>query len=399
MAVKSSGSLSMVTDIVGEFSGTAPHGLKEYYRNGSAGVSSQNTNVPTSGEIGFKDFYGAVLQFSHTISSNQKQMNLNTYLVGQGWNGADPVVLTIASNVYLWSDSTSVAGLTIPSNLNNKLTIHHYGKIIGRGGNGGNAGANGGAGGPAVSNSATGVVLHHYSGSFIGGGGGGGAGAAYGGGGGGAGGGSGGNGTGANGSGRAGGAGGSIGQAGSSPPADGTTSGTPRSGYNWGGSDGGWGTRNGYGGGAGGGGAVAIDTGSSNGIWGGGGGGGGRITTPSVQGNLIASGTSQLVTTSSQTSAGASYVTGTASGAFGGKGGLRKGYLRTGSVPNGGANGSVGTRGFGSYGGEDGAGGGGGWGAAGGRSASASGGAGGAAWAGTNWASNPTSSGTIYGTT
>ena len=158
MAIKSSGSLSMVTDIVGEFDGTAPHGLKEYYRNGSAGVSSQNTNIPTSGEIGFKDFYGAVLQFSHTISGTHLQMNLNTYLVGQGWNGADPVVLTIPSSTWLYSNSTSVAGLTIPSNLSGKLTGHHYGKIIGMGGQGGDAGQNdAGAGGPAVSNSASGA--------------------------------------------------------------------------------------------------------------------------------------------------------------------------------------------------------------------------------------------------
>ena len=57
MAVKSSGTLSMKTDIVGEFGGTAPHGLKEYYRGGD-NVPSGVTDVPASGTINFSDFYG-----------------------------------------------------------------------------------------------------------------------------------------------------------------------------------------------------------------------------------------------------------------------------------------------------------------------------------------------------
>lgn len=57
MTVKSSGTLSMITDIVGEFGGSAPHGLKEYYSGGS-NVGSWVSGVPSSGEIGMKDFYG-----------------------------------------------------------------------------------------------------------------------------------------------------------------------------------------------------------------------------------------------------------------------------------------------------------------------------------------------------
>lgn len=370
MAIKSSGSLSMVTDIVGEFGGTAPHGLKEYYRNGSAGVSPNNTNIPTSGAIGFKTFYNAVLQFEHTISGNHLQMNLNTYLVGQGWNGDDPVVLTIPSGTWLWSDNTSYAGLTIPSNLNNKLTIHHYGKIIGKGGNGGTAGYQNGnpsaatAGGPAVSNSAAGVVLHTYSGSYIAGGGGGGGAFKWGAGGGGAGGGKGGN-SGPRHTTLSGGAGGGLGQAG----ANGASWGSPYTDTNYCGSDGGSGDPRGLGGGAGGGGGTSIDTGSSCNVYMGTGGGGGRIL-PGV----------------------------------GGAGGDRSGPYRSSSTEGGtgGSANGVGRNGIGSYGNEDGAGGGGGWGAAGGNAVGASalsGAAGGAAWAGTNWASRPTASGTIYGTT
>ena len=57
MALPASGQLSL-SQIVGEFGGSAPHSLSEYYRNGGL-VPSGNTNVPTSGTIDFSDFYGA----------------------------------------------------------------------------------------------------------------------------------------------------------------------------------------------------------------------------------------------------------------------------------------------------------------------------------------------------
>ena len=59
MAVKSSGSLSLITDIVGEFGGTAPHSLKEYY-SGGANVPSSNTGVASSGALSMKSFYGSL---------------------------------------------------------------------------------------------------------------------------------------------------------------------------------------------------------------------------------------------------------------------------------------------------------------------------------------------------
>lgn len=57
MAVKSSGSLSFNTDIVGEFGGSTPHSLSEYYSGGD-NVPSGVTDVPSSGAIDFSDFYG-----------------------------------------------------------------------------------------------------------------------------------------------------------------------------------------------------------------------------------------------------------------------------------------------------------------------------------------------------
>ena len=189
-----------------------------------------------------------------TISSNQQELDLETYLTGEGWSGSAFVELTIGSGVYIWSDDTATAGLTVSSAFANRLTIINNGYIIGKGGQGGYRANNATDGGPAISNSAAGVKLTNASGAFVAGGGGGGAGSPDSGsddaghGGGGAGGGRGGGTL----SGRVGGAGGAIGQVGGN-----------------GGSSYSVGTA--YGGGAGGGGGGATD------INGGGGGGGGRI--------------------------------------------------------------------------------------------------------------------------
>ena len=62
MALPGSGQLS-INDIVGEFGGSAPHALSEYYRGGSlVPDSATNSGVPTSGQIKISDFYGAANQ-------------------------------------------------------------------------------------------------------------------------------------------------------------------------------------------------------------------------------------------------------------------------------------------------------------------------------------------------
>ena len=62
MAVKSSGSLSLNTDIAGEFGGSTPHSLSEYKRGGSLvpNVTANNSIPTTNSNIQFSDFYGAV---------------------------------------------------------------------------------------------------------------------------------------------------------------------------------------------------------------------------------------------------------------------------------------------------------------------------------------------------
>lgn len=356
MALQSSGSISL-SQIQTEHGGSNPISLSEYYQNASPDlVTSNNTGVPNTGSsISISNFYGTSQQFLHTITTNQQELDLSTYLTAQGWNGTSPVALTINSGVWIWSDDISVAGMTISSALNSLLTITNNGYIIGRGGNGGNGTSGSGqAGGAAISNAATGVSITNASGAFIAGGGGGGGGGTYAGGGGGAGGGRGGS---ENYSGTAGGAGGAIGQVGSN---GGQT-------YQGG---------RGYGGGAGGGGGASVDHYNADG--GGSGGGGGRVLTLSPSG----------VNTT---------------GAYGGAGGVAASVSPDGQTiydtargDTGGYNGDAanlrGNTGYNRHGG-----GGGGWGANGSSGNGGSGGAGGAAISGT--AVTLTNNGTVYGAT
>ena len=59
MTIKGSGTLSISTDIVGEFGGSTPHSLGEYYRGGlNVPAVTGSLGIPASGAIKFSDFYG-----------------------------------------------------------------------------------------------------------------------------------------------------------------------------------------------------------------------------------------------------------------------------------------------------------------------------------------------------
>ena len=70
MALQSSGAISL-SDIASEFGDSAPNSINEFYRGGSlVPNSSTNTNVPTSGQISFNQFYGAADQlWSMTVTN------------------------------------------------------------------------------------------------------------------------------------------------------------------------------------------------------------------------------------------------------------------------------------------------------------------------------------------
>lgn len=140
--------------------------------------------VPT-GAISLNNFYGKSSVFNGTITTNQKELNLRAWALANGWNGVVAATITINSGVYIWSDNTGVAGLTIDGSWPDGLTLVNNGFIIGKGGQGGEgprlayqskpAGPNSGAGypgGPAVSLQRNTSIVNN---GYIAGGGGGGA--------------------------------------------------------------------------------------------------------------------------------------------------------------------------------------------------------------------------------
>lgn len=138
-----------LSQIAGEFGGEKPHGLNEYYKspNGLVPASTTNNKVPTSGQISFDNFYGAV----NRVSGSGAKVTLDNLQVGYlnyvfnpsklGTNyvsGSTDAVLFINSGVYVWSDDTSLPGLEISGwTTGDTVTIVNNGIIMGRGGNGG----------------------------------------------------------------------------------------------------------------------------------------------------------------------------------------------------------------------------------------------------------------------
>lgn len=115
------------------------------------------------------------------ISENTLYYDVSTKAFDAGWNGDSLVTLTINTGVWLWSDNSSSAALTIFGQFPKGLIINNFGYIIGKGGNGGQyPKGNGGAGGPAIMlDEITGqagdkITFNIHTGSFIAGGGGGG---------------------------------------------------------------------------------------------------------------------------------------------------------------------------------------------------------------------------------
>lgn len=82
-------------------------------------------------------FWGKSTGTSLTISTNQKELNLRTWALANGWNGSAALTVTIPPSVYIWSDNVGVAGLTINGTWPNGVTVVNNGYIIAKGGKGG----------------------------------------------------------------------------------------------------------------------------------------------------------------------------------------------------------------------------------------------------------------------
>lgn len=95
MALQTSGAIT-ISDIQGEFGGSAPHSLSEYYRGGAFVPDiSANSGIPTSGTIKLSDFYGAknvVPSSAPTITGHDATSNsLIIYFNPPSDDGGSPI--------------------------------------------------------------------------------------------------------------------------------------------------------------------------------------------------------------------------------------------------------------------------------------------------------------------
>lgn len=150
-------------------------------------ISLNQSNVRSlagvpSGQISMSNLQGKSAVWARTISSPQQEMNLYTWATGQGYPGSGAAQITVGPGVYVWSDNTATAAMTIPSGFGaGNLTLINQGYIMGKGGKGGTAGAPSApgyaaatAGGPAISVSQPVTINNTDASAYIGGGGGGG---------------------------------------------------------------------------------------------------------------------------------------------------------------------------------------------------------------------------------
>jgi len=110
--------------------------------------------------------------FRAVVNAHTQELDLNAWCRVRGWNGIRPVSVEIMQGIYVWSDNTAVAGLTV-SGFTNGIEIINNGFIMGKGGEGGSYYSQvGKAGGSGISITTT-VNLNTGTGYIAGGGGGG----------------------------------------------------------------------------------------------------------------------------------------------------------------------------------------------------------------------------------
>lgn len=110
MALASSGTLSL-NDIQGEFGGSNPIGINEYYRGGSlVSNTSANSGIPTSGTIQVDDFYGGTAlsadnNISFQVKEYQQTQGKNVFqLIGANSQMSDGTLVTNNLNQYTITD-------------------------------------------------------------------------------------------------------------------------------------------------------------------------------------------------------------------------------------------------------------------------------------------------------
>lgn len=188
MAIPGPGTAISMNTIAGEFGGTVPHSLSEYYRGGGLVPNSPgNAAIPTSGAIPMGSFYGSANRAAISLPISTNSYNYDVYANrGPAYvAGTSDITVTIAAPVTVGSTSTGAYALLIPSSFSptDTVTVINNGVIQGMGGAAGNGGSNtngsgGAAGGNAIYvNRPTTITNNGVIASGGGGGGGGGAGA------------------------------------------------------------------------------------------------------------------------------------------------------------------------------------------------------------------------------
>ena len=113
MTIVSSGAIS-INSLVGEYGGSTPHSMSEYYKGGGLVLNhSNNANVPTSGTIQLDDFYGQnnAQPFDATLAGTcgsgstpgSKDVSATNH---RGINTRNPGGLFAAPSFGSWSDQT-----------------------------------------------------------------------------------------------------------------------------------------------------------------------------------------------------------------------------------------------------------------------------------------------------
>ena len=167
MALQDSGAISFA-QIAAEYGDSQPHSLSEFYRNGGKvpGHESINSNVPTSGAIGFGSFYSTFDEELVELS-NSTNVNAQSAFGNSIWSGSKRKRIIVPSGVTIGGSGSDA--LVIPTGMGGQIIVTCRGSIQGFGGS-----ANGGNGGNAIRcNQTANVIIENYGSIYAGGGGGG----------------------------------------------------------------------------------------------------------------------------------------------------------------------------------------------------------------------------------
>jgi len=86
---------------------------------------------PATAELCMSDFLSLGLL---KMNTNQKEINLRTWALSNGWNGTSAAAIEVVNGVWIWSDNNNVPALTTGAPWPNGVRLINNGKIIGKGG-------------------------------------------------------------------------------------------------------------------------------------------------------------------------------------------------------------------------------------------------------------------------